>query len=320
MKCIQESKPPQVKSDAHSQGDRAVPGKTPGEVASGRVGTPGRRQARPLKVGWRRLALRDSSRDDSGLMGSKPSPQWAFFSEIWIKNDTRRLDWMAGETQCVCGLTYPSPSPPCTLRGVPPARTTGLRRCRSSPPAVSPVTTRLTKGSTSAALLKAPVGSESDGDPGCVREGPEECLRRWPSQPAGAESLRVPAHVQSRFTFLFCCTCTNPYPSSFRLLPTSRWEEKRWLEQNLQVRLLWVPVLRPFSGCRTSPMEHGPEASRWAWRLWGWSPYLGTGLAPWTVFPVKMGSWKTPESSTPLWEAGLSSTPPYTGSRLGSFV
>ena len=98
MKCIQESKPPQVKSDAHSQGDRAVPGKTPGEVASGRVGTPGGRQARPLKVGWRRLALRDSSRDDSGLMGSKPSPQWAFFSEIWIKNDTRRLDWMAGET------------------------------------------------------------------------------------------------------------------------------------------------------------------------------------------------------------------------------
>ena len=99
---------------------------------------------------------------------------------------------MAGETQCVCGLTYPSPSPPCTLRGVPPARTTGLRRCRSSPPAVSPVTTRLTKGSTSAALLKAPVGSESDGDPGCVREGPEECL------PDGL--LNLP--VQKVFAFL----------------------------------------------------------------------------------------------------------------------
>lgn len=75
MKCIQESKPLQVKSDAHSQGDKAVPGKTPGEVASGQMGTPGRRQARPLTVEWRRLALRDSSHDDSGLMGSKPSPQ-----------------------------------------------------------------------------------------------------------------------------------------------------------------------------------------------------------------------------------------------------
>ena len=320
MKCIQESKPLQVKSDAHSQGDKAVPGKTPGEVASGQMGTPGRRQARPLTVEWRRLALRDSSHDDSGLMGSKPSPQWAFFSEIWIKNDTHHLNWMAGETQCVWRVTYPLLPHHAPCGGIPPAHTTGLRRYRSSPPAVSPVTTRLTKGSTSAALLKAPVGAESDGDPGCVHEGPEECLRRWPSQPASAESLRIPAHIESRFTFLFCCTCTNPYPSSFRILPTSQWEEKRWPEANLQARLLWVPVLCPFSGCRTSPIEHGPEASRWAWRLWGWSPYLGTGLAPWTVFPVKTGSWKTPESSTPLREAGLSSTPPYTGSRLGSFV
>lgn len=37
MKCIQESKPPQVKLDAHSQGDRAVPEKMPREVAQSRA-------------------------------------------------------------------------------------------------------------------------------------------------------------------------------------------------------------------------------------------------------------------------------------------
>ena len=37
MKCIQESKPLHIKSDAHSQGDREVPEKTTREVAQFRA-------------------------------------------------------------------------------------------------------------------------------------------------------------------------------------------------------------------------------------------------------------------------------------------